>query len=492
MSDNDLTKRLGQAQVLVIGDVILDRYLWGEVSRISPEAPVPVVRVRERSEALGGAGNVAANLAGLKCRVTVVGVRGDDEAGGQLDDMLDKKGVESHLIVDSSRPTITKARIMAQGQQMLRLDEEEPQLLRPTIQDQLLHLIEKALPHTQSAILSDYGKGLLQTPGMSQRIINLCKEHDVLVLVDPKGKDWERYGGANCITPNSAELELVTSKTIGSDEKRLVSAAKSTRKKYNLDWLLVTRGPKGMCLVSAEDGPFFIPARAREVFDVSGAGDTVAATLGAGVAAGLSFPEAAELANVAASVVVGKLGTQPISLPELNAALQSIRGGEHTGPSIKITTLTAAQTQVQAWRTSGEQIVFTNGCFDLLHPGHIHLLHRARALGDRLVIGLNTDASVRRLKGPGRPIVSEQDRAAVLSALGSVDMVVPFEEDTPLSLIEALRPDILVKGGDYRPEEVVGRETVESYKGQVRLIPLLEGYSTTRIAHKVAIKKKKG
>ena len=491
MSDNDLTKRLGNAQVLVIGDVILDRYLWGEVSRISPEAPVPVVRVLERSEALGGSGNVAANLAGLECGVTVVGVRGDDQAGRQLDDMLDKKGVESHLILDSSRSTITKARIMAQGQQILRLDEEEPQLLRPKIQDQLLHLIEKALPQTQSAILSDYGKGLLQTPGLSQRIINLCKEHNVLVLVDPKGKDWERYGGANCITPNCAELELVTSKTIGSDEKRLVSAAKSTRKKYNLDWLLVTRGPKGMCLLNADDGPFFIPARAREVFDVSGAGDTVAATLGAAVASGLTFTDAAELANVAASVVVGKLGTQPISLPELNAALQIIRGGEHTGPSIKITTLTTAQTQVQAWRTSGEQIVFTNGCFDLLHPGHIHLLHRARALGDRLVVGLNTDASVRRLKGPGRPIVSEQDRAAVLSALGSVDLVVFFDEDTPLSLIKALRPDILVKGGDYRPEQVVGREIVQSYKGQVRLIPLLDGYSTTGIAHKVATRKKK-
>ena len=487
MRGGDLTKRLGQGQVFVVGDVILDRYLWGEVSRISPEAPVPVVRVRERSEALGGAGNVVANLAGLECPATVVGVCGNDEAGKHLQTMLDKKGIENHLLVDSSRPTITKARIMAQGQQVLRLDEEEPLLLSPTLQDQLLSFVEKTLPHCEAAVLSDYGKGLLQTPGVSQAIINLCRTHGVLVLVDPKGKDWERYRGATCITPNSAELELITSKTVGSDEKRLVSTARSTRKRYNLEWILVTRGPKGMCLVGVDGGPFLIPARAREVYDVSGAGDTVVATLAGAVAAGLSFHEAAELANLAAGVVVGKLGTQPITLPELKAACQ-INGREHQlNRSGKVTTRSAARMQVQAWRSSGEKVVFTNGCFDLLHPGHIHLLHHARALGDRLVVGLNTDESVHRLKGPGRPIVSEEDRAAVLSALGSVDLVVLFGEDTPLLLIKALRPDILVKGGDYRPDEVVGREIVESYGGQVRLIPFLEGYSTTGIAHKASL-----
>ena len=487
---SSLTKKFSKARVLVIGDLILDRYLWGEVSRISPEAPVPVVRVRERSEALGGAGNVAANLAGLKVGVTLIGLCGNDEPRMRLKAMLDKKGIAHHLLTDSSRPTITKSRIMAQGQQVLRLDEEEPFLLSPWLHEELFSLIEKTLSQSRTVILSDYGKGLHQTPGITRRIINLCKEHSIPVLVDPKGKDWERYQGATCVTPNSAELELVSSKTIGTDERQLMSAARATRRKYSLDWLLVTRGPKGMCLVGGDNGPLHIPAQAREVYDVSGAGDTVIATLGAGVASGLSFPDAALLANAAAGVVVGKLGTQPITLPELNAVLQITERGNQTGRSGKIATRSAARMQVQAWRTSGERIVFTNGCFDLLHPGHIHLLHESRALGERLVVGLNTDASVRRLKGPTRPIVSEEDRAAVLSALTCVDLVVPFREDTPLSLIKALRPDILVKGGDYRPETVVGREIVESYGGHVRLIPLLEGYSTTTLAHKAATRTK--
>jgi D-beta-D-heptose 7-phosphate kinase/D-beta-D-heptose 1-phosphate adenosyltransferase len=476
---------LAQAKVLVMGDIMLDSYLWGDVGRISPEAPVPVVRVKEKSLVLGGAGNVAANLAGLGCPVAVIGVLGPDEAGERLKTMLDERGIQNLLLTDTSRITTTKTRVMAQRQQLLRLDEEFPEVFPNPLQTQLEDLFEKEVRNCNAVVLSDYGKGMFQTPEMCQNIIKLCRQLNIPVLVDPKGDNWERYRGATCITPNTAELELVTGVSTCEGEKTMVSSARSVLQRFDLDWLLVTRGPKGMCLVCQEAKPVMISARAREVFDVSGAGDTVIAALAAGLAAGLSFVKATELSNTAAGVVVGKLGTQPINKAELNTCLQmNLSEGQIHGP-IKLVSLEAAGIQVQAWRTSGEKVIFTNGCYDLLHPGHIDLLHQANNLGDRLVVGLNTDASVKRLKGENRPILSEQDRGAILSALGCVDLVVLFDEDTPLDLIKKLRPDILVKGADYRPEEVVGREVVESYGGKVKLVPLLEGYSTTSITNKV-------
>ncbi len=474
-----------QTQILVVGDVMLDRYNWGEVRRISPEAPVPVVRVLEKSMVLGGAGNVAANLAGLGCSVDVIGLCGDDQAGELLNNLFSEKNIKAFLIEDKLRTTTTKTRIMAKGQQLFRLDEEVPGPVTSDIAGKVITAIEKRIPSCQAVILSDYGKGLLQSKDLCNNIIDLCRKQDLPIIVDPKGADWDRYQKATAVTPNTAELTLVTKLTLERDEKVLASAARDVRQRFNLDWLLVTRGPKGMYLTGPDNLELQIPAMAREVFDVSGAGDTVIATLSAGLATGLPFPDAADLANTAASIVVGKLGTQPVTKAELESVIRMNDARNQTPGHVYPIPLDTARIQVKSWRASGNRIVFTNGCFDLLHPGHINLLHQARALGDRLVIGLNTDASVKRLKGEKRPILSETDRASMLNALECVDLVVLFDEDTPIELIKTLKPEILVKGADYKPEEVVGREEVESFGGKVCLVELLEGYSTTGIANKV-------
>ncbi len=471
--------------ILVVGDIMLDRYHWGEVRRISPEGPVPVMHVLEKSEVLGGAGNVAANLAGLGCRTTVIGLIGKDTAGRHIQKMLNEKKIEDHLLSDKSKTTITKTRIMAQGQQLIRLDEEDPEPIGPKLSDRLLSAIEEKLTDYQAVILSDYGKGIFQAPDLCRRIIDLCRKKNLPVLVDPKGTDWERYRNATAVTPNTSELKAVAGITTNIDEKEFEKAAKSIEKRFDLDWLLVTRGAKGMCLFGTDDTFLKIQAVAREVFDVSGAGDTVIATATAALATGFSFPEAAEIANSAAGIVVGKLGTQPVTAAELDAALQLDEKKHRSSGGIHTYNLDGARIMIKSWRSSGEKVVFTNGCFDLLHPGHINLLHQARFFGDRLVIGLNTDSSIKRLKGDLRPILSEQDRAAILNALDCVDLVVLFDDDTPLALIKNLKPDVLVKGEDYKLEEVVGREFVESYGGEVRLAKLLEGYSTTGLANKV-------
>ena len=477
--------KISQTSILVIGDVMLDRYAWGRVKRISPEAPVPVVLIKDKTEVLGGAGNVAANLKGLGSAVFLVGVCGADETGKCLKAMLDEKGINNHMLIDPSRPTITKTRVMAQGQQLSRLDEEDVQLFSSELQEEIMTVFKEKLSWCQTVIVSDYGKGLSQTPNMCQTIIQLCRKHSIPVLIDPKGNDWERYKGATSVTPNRAELELVAGGLVDGDEKKLVALAKTVRTRFSLDSLLVTLGAKGMCLERPENPTFLIPAKAREVYDVSGAGDTVIATLAAGLAAGFSFPGAVEISNVAAGIVVGKLGTQPITFAELKAGLRIDSSNGRGNSPAKLVPLEYATLQVQAWRADQKRIVFTNGCFDLLHPGHVHLLNEAKALGDKLVIGLNSDASIKRLKGTNRPILQEQERASLVSALSSVDLVVIFEKDTPLALIEALRPDILVKGSDYSLDKVVGLDVVESYGGKVALIPLMEGLSTTELISKI-------
>jgi len=474
----------GRARVLVVGDCMLDRYLWGEVRRISPEGPVPVVRLRERSETLGGGGNVAANLAALGSPVTLLAVRGDDGAGRRLAALAADRGIDACLLTDPDRPTVTKTRVIAGAQQLLRLDEEDTGLIGDGVRRELLARVEERLDDCRALILSDYGKGVLGAPEVCPRLIGMARQRDIHVLVDPKGPDWRRYRGASCITPNTAELRLATGLTESADRDRLLAAADDVCRRLALERLLLTRGARGMCLVDGRGEPRIIRARAREVFDVSGAGDTVVAVMAAGLAVGLGYEESARLANLAAGLVVGKLGTQPATSGELEAALRLEADRDGTMPAKELS-LDAALMQVKAWRAAGHRIVFTNGCFDLLHPGHINLLHRARSLGDRLVVGLNTDASVRRLKGPQRPILSQQDRSALLSALGSVDLVLLFDEDTPLNLIRAIRPDILVKGADYRREDVVGGDVVESYGGRVRLVPLLAGYSTTDITRRI-------
>ncbi len=474
------------ANIMVVGDIMLDRYVWGQVKRISPEAPVPVVQMQRTTETLGGGGNVAFNLASLECRVTVIGVCGADEASRALKELLSSKGIVDALVVDPGRPTTTKTRIMAHKQQILRLDEERSQPLAAEVKQTIRNAFLKVIDSVRAVILSDYGKGVFSDPAFVQELIQACRDNGVPVLVDPKGTDWNRYRGASGITPNTAELETVVGMPLENDEAQLITSARETQARYDLDWLLVTRGAQGMCLIDGAKEPLLIPAQAREVFDVSGAGDTVIATLAAALSVGSSLAEAARSANQAAGIVVGKLGTQPILASELSMAmLFNEQRRFYPYSAAKMTDLNAALAKVAEWRATETRIVFTNGCFDLLHPGHISLLYKACSLGDRLVVGLNTDASIKRLKGSGRPILSEQDRAAMLGALECVDLVVPFGEDTPIELIKAIRPDILVKGSDYAPGEVVGKEVVEAYGGCVKLVDLVEGYSTTQLTEKV-------
>lgn len=461
--------------VVVVGDVMLDVYFLGEVKRLSPEAPVPIVRVKRKSTTLGGAGNVALNVAGLGCRTVLLGVRGDDAAGQRLSAILSERKIRDDLIVNAGMATTTKTRVIGQGQQLLRLDEEDALEASENIRARMLSLLDKALTIADGVILSDYDKGVL-SGSLCADILGRCQSKGIPVFVDPKGKGWDRYQGATCVTPNISEVEIVTGRLVQDDEPQLVECARFLRERHRLNWLLVTRGPKGMCLAGPDATPRFIQATAREVFDVSGAGDTVIATLAVGVAAGLPVPAAAELANVAAGIVVGKIGSQAIDVRELDAALR-IHEGTSRGLGIsKVTTLEAARVQVKAWQASGEKIIYTNGSFDLLHPGHIRILQRARELGDRLIVGITGDFSVTRKQTLSRMVLPEQERAYVLSALTCVDLVVPFQDETPLPSIQALRPNVVVHSAGSNGKTTQGYEFVETYGGRVCLIPRLEGY----------------
>jgi D-beta-D-heptose 7-phosphate kinase / D-beta-D-heptose 1-phosphate adenosyltransferase len=455
--------------VVVVGDAMLDVYVMGEARRLSPEAPVPIVRVKKQSTTLGGAGNVALNVVGLGCRSVLLGIRGDDAAGQRLSAILGERGVDDSLIADPSRATTTKTRIIGQGQQLLRLDEEETLEGVAPIRERILVRFEEALSVADAVILSDYDKGVLNG-SLCAEILGRCGAKGIPVFVDPKGKGWERYRGATCVTPNIAEVQLVAGEKI-EDDALLAECARSLRERYRVHWLLVTCGPKGMCLAGPDGFSSFITATAREVYDVSGAGDTVIATLAVGVASGLPIPRAAEIANIAAGIVVGKLGSQAINAKELDAALRIHR----TVGRSKVTTLEAAQVQVQAWQAGGEKIIYANGSFDGLSPVHVHVLQKARELGDRLIVGITGDASTARLNGSKRAVLSEQDRAYVLSALKCVDLVVPFQDDTPLSSIEILRPDVVVQTTGSNGSAGDGREIIESYGGRVCIVPHPQG-----------------
>ncbi len=472
--------------VLVVGDLMLDRYLWGEVSRISPEAPVPVVRLLRETENGGGAANVALNLANLGIHTSMIGWMGEDSEGHRLREILKGVGVDTQGIQTvPGRPTITKTRIIGGHQQMLRLDLEET---RPLDKGTLAACLRGArrvlerVPAPHAVLLSDYGKGVL-TEEICQALIQAARAAGIPILVDPKGMDYRKYRGATVITPNRRELiEAVAAQeqTLlpGDDLNRLLAAGERLRAALSIDLLAVTLSEQGIALLEADKMPRRIPAMAREVYDVSGAGDTVISTLAAGFAARLEPLDALHLANLAAGVVVAKVGTTPIARVELLAALS---GQESLAQSDKIGSLETAQSRIEQWRLRGEPIVFTNGCFDLLHAGHVTYLEKARQLGKRLVVGLNTDRSVRALKGPARPIIHEMDRARVLAAMASVDLVILFDEETPLSLIRAVRPDILAKGADYSENQVVGGEEVKGWGGRVALVPLVEGRSSSRI-----------
>ena len=472
----------GARRVLVVGDLMLDRYLWGEVQRISPEAPVPVVRLGRRTQSAGGAANVARNLTHLGLRVQLAGLTGDDPDRTALLAALAADGIQTQAVIPAAdRATTVKTRVIGNHQQMLRIDEESTQPLTPTDESHLWTALEPLLPGAAALVLSDYDKGVL-TAALCQRLIPAAQALGIPVLVDPKGRDFSKYAGASLITPNRAELALATGQP-RADLPGLLAAAAELRRDLDLGLLVLTLSELGLALVD-DKGPRRIPALAREVFDVSGAGDTVIATFAAGLAAGLGRDDTAHLANLAAGVVVGKVGTFPITREELLAA---ISGEAALEQAAKVLDRAGARARVQAWQAAGERVVFTNGCFDLLHVGHVTYLERARRQGQRLVVGLNTDRSVRALKGHQRPLIAEADRARVLAALAAVDAVVLFDEDTPLDLILLLRPDVLVKGADYTEETVVGAPEVKSWGGQVVLIPLVADRSTTGIIQRLAI-----
>lgn len=464
--------RYDQAAVLVVGDVMLDRYWHGGTSRISPEAPVPVVKVEQIEDRPGGAANVALNIAALGAPAVLVGVTGVDEAAHSLRDSLAAAGVQAHFQQIPAQPTIVKLRVLSRHQQLLRMDFEEP---FHTDAEALAADVERLLSGIRVLVLSDYGKGALQN---HQALIQLARAKGITVLADPKGKDFSIYRGASLITPNLSEFETIVGHC--RDEAELVAKGDALMRELDLGALLVTRGEHGMTLLRPEQAPLHLPARAREVFDVTGAGDTVISTLAASLAAGEQLPQAVALANLAAGIVVAKLGTAAISAPELRRAVQREEGSERG-----VVSLDQLLLALEDARAHGEKIVFTNGCFDILHAGHVSYLEQARAQGDRLVLAVNDDASVSRLKGPGRPINAVDRRMAVLAGLGAVDWVVSFSEDTPENLLRAVRPDVLVKGGDYGIDGVVGADIVRAYGGEVRVLGLVENSSTTAIVEKI-------
>ena len=467
-------------RIAVIGDVMLDRYFYGEVKRISPEAPVPVTRINKIRSALGGAANVAANLARLECSVFMGGVTGDDENRLLLERLMAEVGIDcSGLMRSAERSTITKLRVLGGNQQMLRLDFEEPGALKEEESARLKAWLTGLLAGGLNGIvISDYAKGVCGDE-FTQWVITQAHAAGIPVLIDPKGPDWSKYRHCDFITPNLKEMCEAAGCVRDNEDTAVVEMAQAARVRYAIDNVVVTRSERGMSLISAKE-VLHAPASAIEVFDVSGAGDTVAATLLAAVAGGVALDDAIFMANRAAGIVVAKVGTYPVHREEL---LKDILGEERKkGHGYRTLSWDEAASLAATWRACGEKLVFTNGCFDLLHVGHVSYLEKARNLGRHLIVGLNTDASVKRLKGPSRPLVSELDRARVLAALNCVDAVVLFDEDTPEELIKRLRPDILVKGGDYKPEEVAGR----SWAGEVRIIDFEEGYSTTGIVSKIA------
>ncbi|MBR0657041.1 D-glycero-beta-D-manno-heptose-7-phosphate kinase [Plastoroseomonas arctica] len=468
----DAIRSLKRGTALVVGDAMLDRYVYGIVRRVSPEAPVPVLTVEREIAMPGGAGNVVRNLTAVGVAVAFISVVGDDQSGSDLTGLIGgQPGVEPWLLVQGGRATTTKTRFIAAGQQMLRADHEVVAPVHPRLAERVVRIASDAIAATAVVVLSDYGKGVL-AGGVAEQLIAAAQAAGRRVLVDPKGRDYTRYAGADLITPNRAELGEATGMPVDSEEA-IVAAARSLRDTHGFGAVLVTRSEDGMTLLEGDAVRHF-PAEAAEVHDVSGAGDTVMAMVAAGLAAGQKLAVAVRLANIAAGIVVGKIGTAVAREADLLDAISVERGALR-----KVVTGASASEQVERWRRRGWRVGFTNGCFDLLHPGHVHLLEQARSWCDRLVVGLNSDASVKRLKGAARPIQAEAARAAVLASLASVDCVTVFEEDTPETLIRALRPDVLVKGADYTVEQVVGGELMAEWGGQVKLAQLLPGQSTT-------------
>ena len=461
-----------RASVLVAGDVMLDRYLFGGTGRISPEAPVPVVHVSDTDDRAGGAANVAVNLVSLGVDTTLFGVVGQDDEAATLKSVLERQNIKCQFKVVKNWPTTTKTRVQSRGQQLIRLDREEQDV---SGSDALTKSLQKALKSASAVVLSDYGKGALADVSA---MIDLCRNANIPVLVDPKGSAFDKYRGATVLTPNQSEFESVSGVCESDDE--FVERARNMISDLDLGALLVTRSEKGMLLVEASDEPVFLSTRAREVFDVTGAGDTVIAVLAGALASGESMAAAAALSNFAAGLVVRKTGVASVSPAEIRAALHQ-RGQGGRG----LVTEAELAAMVSAAKLQGEAIVMTNGCFDFLHAGHVAYLEEAKSLGDRLIVAVNDDESVRRLKGDGRPVNTLQDRMAVLAGLAAVDWVVPFSEDTPARLIQKMMPDVLVKGGDYQPQDIAGAKDILKNGGEVRVLAFREGHSSSNIIDKL-------
>lgn len=475
--DLSVFSRFAAARILVVGDVMLDRYVVGDSERISPEAPVPIVRVTGSNDKLGGAANVARNIAHLGAQAGLIGIVGRDDNAARLKALLDQEAIHDVLIEQDGQPTISKLRIMSRQQQLVRVDSE--QMFDARYAAQLGEALERVIDDYDVVLFSDYGKGSL---AHIARLIALARKNDKLVLVDPKHRDLSRYAGSNIITPNLSEFIAAGGDT--SSEQTIVESARALMTTCGIESMLLTRSEKGMLVITATDTSD-VPAESLEVSDVTGAGDTVVATLAVAMASGLSIHVAARLANIAAGIAVGRLGAVAVHVDELAVKLHERISNNDPASGIALETILP---HIRFARRSGKKIVFTNGCFDIIHAGHVTYLQKARELGDFLIVGLNTDASVGRLKGAGRPIHSYAQRATVLGGLESVDWVLPFGDagdDTPLELIKAVNPDVLVKGGDYTPETIVGAPEVIASGGTVEVIDLVPGVSTSNIVDKL-------
>jgi D-beta-D-heptose 7-phosphate kinase/D-beta-D-heptose 1-phosphate adenosyltransferase len=482
MTDRDLIlllQSLNPSKIAVVGDFMVDRYVWGDAGRVSPEAPVPVVRANCEDHRLGGAGNVAANISEMGAEAICFGVLGDDEAGKELQAGLEALGAQgSGMIVDPKRPTIQKTRIMARNQQMLRVDRENPAAVSDAVAEQLLQELLNA--PWEALILSDYGKGALSQVVVTGALAE-ARRRGVPALVDPKHHDFSRYKGATLITPNRAEAEAACGENL-TQMNALGEHGESLRQQAGVGALLITLGDQGMYLLEDQKSGLHLPTAARQVYDVTGAGDTVIAMLAVGLAGGADLPDAVRLSNVAAGLAVAKVGTTAVGRNEME---HHLRTSSSNHKIIFLGETDALSAGLATLRREGRPVVFSNGCFDILHAGHVRYLREARGLGDALVVGLNSDASVGRLKGPERPINHEEDRAEVLAALECVDLVVIFDEDTPENLIRSISPDVLVKGADWKDKGVVGAEFVKAQGGEVRLIDLVPGRSTSAIVERI-------
>ncbi len=467
-------------KILIVGDLILDEYIWGEVNRISPEAPVPVLETRSENLALGGAANVANNLVGLGCEVHLCGAIGQDEKGDKLLQMIHERAIQTEGIFRFvHRPTTSKIRIIAHSQQILRIDKEDNRPITEETEKKLIQYINQIIPGVDGIICSDYHKGIL-TEKIIKTILRRAKKSKKAVIVDPKSSDFSLYKGATVITPNEREVARSVPIKI-RDKQDLGRAAEYLLNLTQAEAVLITLGKDGMSLYQSKEEFVSIPTVAKEVFDVTGAGDTVISVFSMAVFVGFSYREAAWLANMAASVVVGKVGTAVVTLEEINEFLhQEMLHASHT-----VMKLAELKTIISMAKSTDKKVVLTNGCFDIIHGGHIEFLQKAKSFGDILVVGLNTDQSVRKLKGGNRPIKNEKERGDILSALKYVDYIILFDETTPEKLIREIRPDILVKGNDYKIDEVVGREIVEGYGARVELVPVVAGYSTTATLEKI-------